>query len=426
MMQLVSLVILVFLSAFFSSAETALTTANRLRMRTLAEDGHKRAQTVQKVLAQHSKMLSAILIGNNIVNISASSLATTLTIDMWGNKAVGYATGVLTLIVLIFGEIVPKTWASINADTISLFYGGIIHKLMILLSPLIYLVDKFAEFIFFILRIDRNRKNDSLTESELKTIVDVSHEGGVIESNERELIYNVFDFQDALAKDIMIPRVDMTMVDASATYEELLDVFKKHMYTRIPVYEESQDNIIGLVNLKDFLTYDATTPFVLKDMLREAYFTYEYKHTADLMLEMREKHSAMALVLNEYGALEGLVTMEDLLEEIVGEIRDEYDEDEEDFIKEIGLREYLVDGGMKLDDINNALGTNLISEDYDSLGGIVIQLLDKLPSLNEEVSTDDGIVLRVAEMNQNRIEKVHMQLPELEEELPENVEESAQ
>lgn len=411
LIQIVCLIILVFLSAFFSSAETALTTVNRVRMRSMAEDGNKRAITVQKILDQYSKMLSAILIGNNIVNISASSLATTFTITLFGNTAVGIATGILTLVVLIFGEVVPKTWASLNADPIALIYSGIIYKLMLILGPAIYVVDHLATFLFHILRIDRNKKTDSLTESELKTIVDDSHEGGMIESQERELIYNVFDFKDALAKDIMIPRIDLTMAEISTSYQELLSLFRESMYTRIHVYEDSQDNVIGIVNVKDFLLYDHTAQFQLKHMLRDAYFTYEYKNTADLMIELREKNASMAVVLNEYGSTVGLVTMEDLLEEIVGEIRDEYDEDEEDFIQEVALREYLVDGGMKLDDINDALGTTLDSKDYDSIGGIIIELLDKLPTVGEEVTTENHIILRVDDMNQNRIEKVYMILP---------------
>ncbi|MFI3200951.1 MAG: hemolysin family protein [Eubacteriales bacterium] len=420
LIQIICLFILILLSTFFSSAETALTTVNHVRIRNMVEEGNKRAITVQKILNQYNKMLSAILIGNNIVNISASSLTTTLAIDIWGSHAIGVATGALTLIVLIFGEIVPKTWASLNSEPIALLYSGIIYRLMVILGPIIYVVDKFAEFLFNLLHIDRNKKKDSLTESELKTIVDVSHEGGVIESNERELIYNVFDFQDALAKDIMIPRIDLTMVESTATRVELIALFRESMYTRMPVYEESQDNIIGIINIKDLLLTEDSSSFSLKDMVREAYFTYEYKNTADLMLELREKHASMALVLNEYGSTVGLVTMEDLLEEIVGEIRDEFDEDEEDFIKEIALCEYLVDGGMKLDDINDALGLQLVSEDYDSIGGIIIQLLDKLPSINEEVTTESGIILRVAEMNQNRIEKVYMILPQ--EELPSTTE----
>lgn len=409
--QITVLALLIMLSAFFSSAETALSTVSKVKIRTLVEQGDKRAATLQKVLDRYSKMLSAILIGNNIVNISASSLATSMVIRLYGNVYVGLATGVLTIVVLLCGEIVPKNWAMLNNEKIALFYGGIIFGLMQILTPVIYIVDKLSGGIMKLLRIDINQKA-AMTESELRTYVEVSHEDGVIESEEREIIYNVFDFSDALAKDIMIPRIDMVTVEVNSSYEDLLDIFRESMYTRIPVYHGEKDNIIGIINVKDFLLVDDKTAFCISDYMREAYYTYEYKKTADLMLEMRECTANVALVLNEYGAAVGMITLEDLLEEIVGEIRDEYDEDEKELIQEVGERQYLVEGGMKLSDINDVLGTSLESEDYDSIGGIIIELLDRLPETEEEVLTENGIQLKVAEMHQNRIEKVLMTLPE--------------
>lgn len=417
--QITVLVLLVILSAFFSSAETALSTVNKVKIRTLVEQSNKKAVTLQKVLDHYSKMLSAILIGNNIVNISASSLATSMVIRLYGNTYVGLATGALTIVVLLFGEIVPKNWAMINNEKIALLYGGIIYGLMQLLTPVIYIVDKLSGAIMKLLRIDAGQKA-VMTESELRTYVEVSHEDGVIESEEREIIYNVFDFSDALAKDIMIPRIDMTTVDVNASYEDLLAIFKESMYTRIPVYENEKDNIIGIINVKDFLLVEDRNAFSISNYMREAYYTYEYKKTADLMFEMRESTANVALVLNEYGAAVGMITLEDLLEEIVGEIRDEYDEDEDELIQEVGERQYLVEGGMKLSDINDALGTSLDSEDYDSIGGIIIELLDRLPDAGEEVTTESGIQLKVSEVHQNRIEKVLMTLPE-----PEPEEDSA-
>lgn len=408
--QFISLIVLVFLSGFFSSAETALTTCNRVRMRALEEDGSKRAATVNKILENYSKMLSAILIGNNIVNLSASALATTLAMRI--NLAVGIATGILTLVVLLFGEIVPKTLAMLSSEKLALLYSGIIYGLMHFLTPVIFLVDKMSSVILFVLRVDPNKKASTMTETELRTYVDVSHEDGVIESEEREMIYNVFDFSDALAKDIMIPRINMVTVGLEDTYEQVLAVFRESMYTRLPVYQEDKDNIVGLINIKDFILTENPGEFHIKDILRDAHYTYEYKKIADLMYEMREKTTNVAFVLNEYGAAVGMITLEDLLEEIVGEIRDEYDQDEEEFIQEVDERTYLVEGSMKLDDINNALGTNLDSEDYDSIGGIIIECLNHLPQDGEEVSLADGIRLQVKGIDQNRISKVLMTLPE--------------
>lgn len=411
-LQLTTLVLLLILSAFFSSAETALSTVNRIRMRALEEDGNKRAVIVNRILDQYSKMISSILIGNNIVNITASSLLTTLVIRLTGgNTYVGAATGLLTVLVLLFGEIIPKNWAMTNAEKISLAYCKIIYFLMKCLTPVIFLIDKLAGGIMKLLHIDPNKKN-VMTETELRTYVDVSHEDGVIESEEREIIYNVFDFSDAVAKDIMIPRINMVTVSIDASYDELMEVFRKSMYTRIPVYKEDQDTIVGLVNIKDFILTSDMNNFHIGDIIRDAYYTYEFKKTADLMLEMREKTMNVAFVLNEYGATVGMITLEDLLEEIVGEIRDEYDEDEEELIQEVDDNVYLVEGSMKLDDINDALDTQLESDDYDSIGGIIIESLDRLPEDGEEVTLKNNITLKVQGIDQNRIMKVLMTLPE--------------
>jgi hypothetical protein len=413
--QLCILVVLIMLSAFFSSAETALTTLSLVKVRSMAEENPtKKVLTLQKILDKKSKLISAILIGNNIVNISASSLMTSLVIRIWGNAAVGIATGVLTLLILLFGEIVPKTWAMYNNENLALAYSSPIYFLMQVLTPIIFIIDKLSGFLLKLLHIDSS-KRAMMTETELKTYVDVSHEDGVIEQEEKKLIYNVFDFSDSVAKDIMIPRIDMTTIDVEASYNELLTLFKESMYTRIPVYEDDSDNIIGIINVKDFLLVSNKRMFKIRDIMREAYYTYEYKKTADLLLEMRNITANVALVLNEYGATVGMITLEDLLEEIVGEIRDEYDEDEDELIQQVDDHTYLVDASMKLSDINDAIGTSFDSEDFDSIGGIIIGLLDRFPSQGETVTTEDGIILTATEVIQNRIEKVTIQLPESQE-----------
>lgn len=407
--QLLFLITLIFLSAFFSSAETALSTVNRVRMRTLEDEGDKRAARVNKILEKYSKMLSAILIGNNVVNLSASALATTLAMRI--SFPVGIATGILTIVVLLCGEILPKTWAMHSSEKLSLAYSGIIYVLMQILTPVIFLVDKIANAILHLLHVDPNKKV-SMTEADLRTYVEVGHEDGVIESEEREMIYNVFDFSDALAKDIMIPRINMVTVDVADTYEEVLSVFRESMYTRLPVYQDDKDNIIGVINIKDFILTENPKTFRVKDILRDAHYTYEYKKVADLLIEIREKTTNVTFVLNEYGATVGMITLEDLLEEIVGEIRDEYDADEAELIQKKGERSWLVEGSMKLDDINDELGTDLDSEDYDSISGIIIENLDRLPEDNEEVTLDNGIHLKVQGIDQNRIKKVLITLPE--------------
>lgn len=410
--QLAIVAVLLGLSAFFSSAETALTTISMIKVRTmLEEDPSKRVLTLQKILSNKSKLVSAILIGNNIVNITASSLMTSLAIRIGGSGAVGVATGILTLSVLLFGEIVPKTWAMCNNEKLSLAYARPIYLLMQLLTPVIFIIDKISGFFLGLMHIDPSSRT-AMTETELKTYVDVSHEDGVIEQEEKKLIYNVFEFGDSVAKDIMIPRIDMTSVDVNAGYDELLKIFRGSMYTRIPVYEDGTDNIIGIVNVKDFLLIDDREHFKIRDIMRECYYTYEYKKTADLLLEMRLITSNVALVLNEYGAAVGMITVEDLLEEIVGEIRDEFDADEAELLKKISDNEYEVGGSMKLDDINDALETTFRSEDYDSIGGIMIELLDRFPAEGESVATKDGITLTAKKVENNRIETVLIKLPD--------------
>ena len=410
--QLIIIIILLMLSAFFSSAETALTTSNKIRLRSMAEEGNKRAKKVLEITDDSGKMLSAILIGNNIVNLSSASLATTLATKIFWSAGAGIATGILTILVLIFGEISPKTFATIYADTISLAYAGVIGGIMKLLTPVIFIINKLALGFLRLLRVDASSAQNAMTEDELRTIVDVSHEEGVIETEEREMINNVFDFGDAQAKEVMVPRIDMTFADVNSSYYELLEIFREDKFTRLPVYEDSTDNVIGILNMKDLLLYEDKEHFSIRNIMRKPYYTYEHKNTADLLLEMRKSSINIAIVLDEYGATAGLITLEDLLEEIVGEIRDEYDADEEDPIQKVNDREYMVQGSLSLNALRDMLDLDLDSEDYDSIGGYLIGLLDHLPKAGEAITTPEQIYFRVEDMEKNRIHKIFMRLPE--------------
>ena len=411
--QLIILVILLMLSAFFSSNETALMSVSKLKLRTLADSGNKRAAMVLDVTENHtSKMLSAILIGNNIVNLSASALATSLAYA-FGGYMVSIATAVLTVAILVFGEITPKNYATINAEKLALRYIGVIRFFMAVMTPVIFIINLFSRGIMFLMRVDPDASGKGITEDELRTIVDVSHEDGIIESDEKEMIYNVFDLGDANAKDIMVPRVHVTFADVDSTYEGLIEIFRRDKFTRLPVYEETQDNIVGIINMKDLLLYDKNQPFHIRDIMRKPHFTYEYKSISELLVEMRDSTFNIAIVLDEYGEMAGLITLEDILEEIVGEIHDEYDETEDELIRRISDREYIIEGSMSLDDVNDRLHTELASEDYDSLGGLIIEYLDdRLPEKGDEVITDDGIRLVVESLDKNRVESVHVYLPE--------------
>ena len=410
--QFLALIILICLSAFFSSAETSMTTVNKIRIQSLAEQGDKRASILLTVIEDSGKLLSTILIGNNIVNISASSLATTITMRLFGNAAVSISTGIITLLVLIFGEITPKTMASLHAEKMALSYARIIHFLMFLLTPVIFLVNKMAKGVLTLLRVDDSVKGNTITEHELRTLVNVGHKEGVIETEERQMIYNVFDFGDSQAQDVMVPRIDVTFADVNSSYEDLIQLFREEKHTRFPVFEETTDNIIGIINVKDLLLTDQKD-FTLRKILREAYFTYEYKKTSELLMEMKEHSVSFAVVLDEYGATSGIVTLEDLVEEIVGDIHDEYDIEEEDDLTEIlPGKEYLALGSARLDDLDEVLHLDIESDDYDSIGGYIIEQLDRFPEKGESVTTESGIRLVVDKVERNRIESVHIYLPE--------------
>lgn len=412
--QLIILLLLILLSAFFSSAETALTTVNKMRIRSLADEGKKSAIRVARLLEEPGKMLSAILIGNNIVNLSASSMTTTLTLSLCQKAGLGesiaiatsIATGILTLIILVFGEITPKTIAQVYSEKMALFYSKSILMLTYLLTPVIFILNQISRLILLLFHLDPNHRDSPITENELRTIVDVSHEEGVLESEERNMITNVVDFKDAFAKDVMCPRIDMEYVDSTLSYDDLIKAFAKEKFTRMPVFDEEHENVIGIINLKDVFFYNGEKEnFSIADILRDAYFTYEFKKTSDLMIEMRKASMSMAIVLDEYGVTAGLLTMEDLIEEIVGEIRDEYDEDEEEDIQKTGPYEYMVLGTAKLDDINEALELNIDADDYDSIAGHIINLLEHFPKPGESI-LEGNIKYTVKSMEKNRIDKI--------------------
>ena len=404
--SLLVLAVLIYLSGYFSSAETALSTVSRVTLKSQAEEGDAKASLTLEILDNYSKMISAILVCNNIVNLYASSLATTLIIRMFGEGMVTAGTILLTVLILIFGEVTPKNTAKIRAVEIAKKDARLIRALMTLLTPVIYIIDRISGWIMRLRGINADEKV-KLTESELKTYVEVGQEDGAIEGREKTIIYNVFDFGDAVAKDIMIPRIDMECVPDDAEYEDIMTVFRREMFTRIPVYDhENPDRIIGHLNIKDFIRLEKPSQFNMHRMLHSSHYTYEYKSTADLLKEMQQHSFGVAFVLDEYGNTVGMITLEDLVEEIVGDIRDEYDDDERSMLRRYDAKTWLADGSMKLVDLNDELGTEFDSEDYDSIGGLIIERLDRIPSDGESVTLEDGTVLQAKGIRRNRIVKV--------------------
>lgn len=407
--QFIFIIFLLVLSAFFSSAETAFTTVNKIKIRSLIDDGHKRAVSVAKIIDNSNKMLSAILIGNNIVNISASALVTSLTIHIWGNYATGIATGILTLIVLIFGEITPKTAATVYAEKIALMYAPVVLAIMFVLTPFIFIIDHLANVVLKLFKIDRTGGGRKITEDELRTFVKVSHEDGVIETNEKQIINNVFNFGDAQAKDVMIPKIDMTLADVNSDYQQIISLFRETQYTRIPIYEDNPDNVIGILNIKDLIITPHERLFNVRNILRKPFFTYEHKNTSELFREMQRESHSIAIVLDEYGSTVGMITTEDLLEEIVGDIRDEYDIDETEPFVKLTHNVYRIDGAYKLDDINEILNLKLESDDNDSIGGFIIEKLDRIPSHGDRLRFDN-LEFIIERASSTRIESVILKI----------------
>ncbi len=419
--QLIVIFILIILSAFFSSAEGAMANANKVHLKELADEGNKKALLIQKLTARPGKLLSAVLMCNTIIKLTASGVTVFLAANLatQHNAAASIpwiaaaAIGILAIIILIFGEIFPKMLSASAPDKQVLAYARILYIITTVLTPFIFIFTKLSQLLLRILGKEPYTINKSMTESELLSIIDVSHEDGVIESDEKEMMANVVDFGDSLAKDVMVPRIDITFAPVNMNYEDLIRLFQEEKYSRMPVYEDSKDNIIGIVNLKDVFCYQGRKEdFVLRNILREPFFTYEYQKISDLLLQLRGQSKNMAIVLDEYGATAGLISLEDLLEEIVGEIRDEYDDEEEDDIQKISDLEYVVDGSARLDDIDELLGTHFESDDYDSIAGHIIHVMERIPRTGESIVTDEGIRFVVDSMEKNRIEKIHIYIPE--------------
>lgn len=409
LVQLVVLVILLIGSAFFSASETALMSISKIDARHMVDQNIKNAKIVSKLLEDPNKLLGAILVGNNIVNIGASSLATVIATGILGSAGAGLATGLMTLLVLIFGEITPKSLSTQKAHEVACFVARPISILVVIFNPLVKVLMFISNLIIRIFGGKIDTSKPFITTDELKTIVTVSHEEGVIEEEEKEMIYNVFGFGDSFTKDVMIPRTDMIAVDANATYEEIIDLYKQEQFSRMPVYQESHDNIIGVIYVKDLLLKQLNPEdFVMADLLRDVYFVHEFKRIDELFKEMRSKKIGMAIVVDEYGGTSGIVTLEDLIEEIVGDIDDEYDMTEDSFVK-LNDKEYLVDGSFRISDFNDELHLDISSNEFDSIGGFIIGLLDRFPD-EGEVVTYEGITFKVQETMNNRINKLKVTL----------------
>ena len=410
LIQIVILVILLIGSGFFSASETALMSLSKIRIRHMKEAGVKGAKLVSDLIEEPNKLLSSILVGNNVVNIAATSISTSLFMGILGDKpgAVPLATAVMTVLVLIFGEITPKTIAANNSEKVAVFVSKPINLVIFIVRPIVWVFNIITNVIFKLLGVKDKGAQPYITEEELKTMVNVSHEEGLLEMEEREIINNVFQFGDMQAKEAMVQRLDMVAINAEDSYNEIIEMFKNEKLSRLPVYEDSIDDIIGILNIKDviFLNDDEIKNFDIKNYIREPFFTYEFKKITQLLEEMKVEKSQMAIVVDEYGGTSGLITIEDLVEVIVGDIEDEYDDEDDDIIV-IKEDEYIVQGSTKISDINDLIGVNLESEEFDSIGGFIIGYLKRLPEENEVIEVGN-IKFNIENLDKNRIMKVRI------------------
>ncbi len=406
--QIILLIVLLFFSALFSASETALMSLSKIRVRHMVESKVRGAKIVSKMIDNPNKLLSGILIGNNIVNIGASALATKLAMDFFGDAGVGIATAIMTVLVLIFGEITPKSLAANNAEKVSLKVSRLISMIIKLLNPIIIIFTYITNFIIRMLSNKDSSRKPIITEEELKTMVDVSHEEGILELEEKQMIQNVFEFNSLKVKDVMTKRQDIVAVDIKCSYEQIKKVFIEEQFSRIPVYDEDIDNIVGMLYVKDLFYYNDGKNFKIEKYIRDVYYTFESKPITQLFSNMQKNKISMSVVLNEYGGTEGIITTEDLVEEIIGEIVDEYDEHMSN-IESINDREFVVKGTTRLEEVKEVIGINLQSEHLNTISGYVIDIFGKFPKNGESIE-QSNITFIVEESGRNRIEKLRLKI----------------
>lgn len=425
LVSILLLLLLIFLNAFFASSEIAVITLNDNKIKKMAEEGNKKAAKILKLTKNSSRFLSTIQIGVTLSGFLASAsasqsfaalLADALAFLPFGRSTImGVSTVIITILLsyfsLVLGELVPKKIAMQKAEALSFKFVGILNGLSVVLSPFISFLSASTNLVLRIIGIDPNASEQTVTEEEILMMVDVGEEKGVIGESTKDMIENIFDFHDTTADEIMTHRTDVTAIEDTGTIEEAVQLAIEGGYSRIPVYHEDIDNILGIVYVKDLLKYighEVGDNVRLTDVMRKAYFVPESKRCSELFKEMTEHRVQIAIIIDEYGGTEGLITMEDLLESIVGNIQDEYDNEEEE-IRQVSENEFTVEGTTSIDEVSDLLHTELPEGDYDTIAGLVVETLGRIPHSDEHPSvTWQNLTFTVEEVEDRRVSKVHI------------------
>ncbi len=401
-MEYAAIILLLIMSAFFSSVETAFSSVNRIRLKHEAANGSKKAQTALRVSENFDKALTTILVGNNVVNIFSASLGTVICTEIFGPSGVGISTAAMTVLVLIFGEILPKSIAKEYAEKFTLTFGGFLNFLMIILTPVTAVFQAIKRLVYKAFRL--GAKAPTVTEDELKYIINEIEGEGILEEQESDLVRSALEFDDKSVSEVLIPRVRITAVEKNDSIEHIKEVFFKDQYSRMPVYEKNIDNIIGFIREHDFFRLvSSQTPQSIDPIIREVIYITEFKTVSEVLAQMQKEKIHMAIVMDQYGGTYGMVTMEDLIEELLGEIYDETDEEDRSLIR-LSDNVYSAAAELNISDLEDRLGLpeDIIKSESYTLGGWAMELFGRIPEVGEEI-TDGIFTLKVLEAEENRI-----------------------
>lgn len=404
-MYIAIIILLVALSAIFSSTETAFSSVNKIRIKSYASDGNKKAKKALKIIDNFDKALTAILIGNNIVNILSASLATVMFTEYFGAGSVGMATLVMTVVVLIFGEILPKSLATENAEKMSLFMAPVLSAFMTILKPIIFLISKLKNGVVRL--FGTNKEEPFVTEEELKYIIDEIEDEGVLEEQESDLVRSALEFDEITINEILIPRVNVAAIDIDSDFEHIKQEFLDTQYSRFPIYKDSIDNIIGILHQSDFFgVYFSGNENNLKSILKKPIYIPEYQKISVTLNLMQKQKVHMAVVIDEYGGTKGIVTLEDIIEELVGEIYDESDEEDTSFIQ-LSANSYEVSADLSINDFLDRLELpeDTIDSDCTSVGGWFMDTLDRVPEYGNTIQINN-FTLKAIEVNDQKLERI--------------------